>query len=143
MATIKVSYTLQRCACGRELVKVPTGGKEIGSPFVTCPRCGKNYITDLRVEWYAYPIKWLFFSIPFLIALVMLVMGFLMEDAALGVMAAIIGLILGICINLKDLFRIIKSTTRMRSAGYLERLRLAGLISPEDYTRFRNKADKP
>lgn len=143
MATIKVPYAVQSCVCGKELLRIPSGSQEIASPLVTCPKCGKIYRTDMRVEWYAYPRKWSVFIVLPLIVVVMFLVGAVMYDAVIGIMAALFGLIIGLFITMKDVFRIIKSKNRMRSAGYLDQLNQAGLITPADYAAFRAKADKP
>ena len=144
MATIKIPYTVQSCsACGKELLKIQSGTQEIGSPLVTCPNCGKVYRTDMRVEWYGYRQKWLVYGMAPFLFVVMLLVGSIVSDPVIGIMAGFIGLIIGLIMTLKEIPKIVKSKKRMRSARYLEQLRQAGLITQEDYANFRAKADKP
>ena len=141
MAHIKIKETILSCPnCGRKLLKVPTGGILIGSPFVTCKKCGTTCRTDLRVEWYKYPAKKSVFVIPVLIPVAMLLTGIFMGDAAIGIMAALFGAVFGLCWLSKDLFRIFRSRKRMQDKEYLQRLLANQLISIDDYARFSQAA---
>lgn len=144
MASIKINYTMQSCSsCGTELLSVPTGSPEIGSPLITCRHCDKTYRTNLRVEWYAYRHKWLIYGMAPLLFVTMTLFGSIMSDPVIGIMAGFLGLFIGLCMTIKEIPRIVKSKRRMRSAAYLNQLNEYALISPEDYARFRAKADKP
>lgn len=144
MASVKINYTVQSCSsCGTQLLSIPTGTQEIGSPLVTCPQCGAIYRTDMRVEWYAYRQKWTIFAMAPLLFIAMVLVGSVLYDPVIGLMAAFIGLSIGLFMSLKEVPKILKSKRRMRSAAYLEQLNTYGLISPEDYAAFRAKADLP
>lgn len=141
MAHIKMTYIVQSCPrCNKKLLKVAAGSQLIGSPLLTCKTCGNTYKTDLRVEWYKYPQKWMLVGLPLIITAAMLLVGFLMGEPAVGVMAAIFGLIFGLCFTVKDLIRMINSKKRMRNAEYLAQLLLYGVISPEEYETFMREA---
>ena len=141
MAHVKMTYLVQSCPkCGKRLLKVAAGAQMIGSPLITCKGCGSTYTTDLRVEWYKYPSKWTLWGMPLIIAGVMLLVGMLMGEPAAGIMAAIFGLILGLCMTAKDIVRMLQSTKRMRNPEYLAKLLEGGLISPDEYATFMRSA---
>lgn len=137
MASIKMQYLVQSCPkCGKKLLEVPAGSTIIGSPLITCKRCGTTCHTQLQVEWYKYQPKWLVFGLPLIIAAAMLVVGALMEDLAIGIMAAILGLVIGLCTSGRDFIRMLQSRKRMRDANYLRQLLLIHEITPAEYEKF-------
>ncbi|MBQ8653389.1 MAG: hypothetical protein IJ507_00495 [Clostridia bacterium] len=141
MATIRMRYMVLSCPnCHTRLLKVPAGTTIIGSPLLQCKSCGRTYRTDLREEWYKYGQKWQLIGIPLIAAGVMLLVGALMENLAIGILAAALGFIIGLYITLKDVVRMIKSKKRMRSAAYLKQLLAYRAITPEDYERFMREA---
>ncbi len=139
MATIKMNYMVQSCpVCGKRLLKVAQGAQLIGSPLITCNHCGKTYRTDLRVEWVDYGQKWQLWGIPLLVPALMFVLGAIMANAALGIMAAILGLIIALCISGKDVVRMIKSKKRMNDPAYIQKLFEYGVITEfqrDDYLK--------
>lgn len=141
MATIKTTYIVQSCPrCGKQLLKVAAGATLIGSPLITCKGCGQTYKTNLREEWYEYEHKAMVFILPAVLPVIMLVVGAFMEGMAIAVMAAIVGLIIGVCICMKDVIRIIKSTRRMRDMKYLDQLLQYNAITQREYEEFKNNA---
>lgn len=141
MAHIKVYETVMSCPkCGKKLLKVTTGSVLIGSPLIDCKKCGITYKTDLRVEWYKYPTKKIIFVLPALIPIMLLLVGIFMGDPAIGIMAALFGVVFSVCFLAKDLIRIYQSKKRMRNQEYLQRLLMAGMISLDEYTRFSQEA---
>ena len=141
MAHITMTYAVQSCPhCKIKLLKVAAGSQIIGSPLLKCKKCGNTYKTNLRVEWYKYPQKWTLVGLPVIITASMLLVGFLMGEPAIGVMAAIFGLIMGLGFTIKDLIRMASSKKRMRSAAYLNQLLQYNAISPEDYETFMRSA---
>lgn len=141
MATVKVTYVVQSCPrCGTKLLKVPAGGQIIGSPLITCKKCNNTYRTDLRVEWYQYKQKWLVFALPLILAAFLLVFCMLMADVETGVLGAILGFVVGLCISGRDIVRMIRSKLRMRKPEYLKQLAEYGVISEEEYTRHVQNA---
>ena len=134
MATIKVNYVIQSCPrCGKKLLKVAQGGVLIGSPMITCKKCGQTYKTDLRVEWDDYPAKWQVWGLPILLPVLMFVIGAIMANAALGIMAAIVGLLISLGFFIKDGIRILKSKKRMKDPAYINQLFAYGIIG--EHTR--------
>ncbi len=141
MATIKTTYMIQSCPrCGKRLLKVAAGSTLIGSPLITCKGCGKTYKTSLREEWYEYEHKATIFIVPAIIPIGMLVVGMFMGEPAIGVMAAIFGLIIALCFLIKDGIRIIMSLRRMKDAAYLDQLLQYDAISQREYEAFKQKA---
>lgn len=141
MAHVKMTYIVQSCPhCGKRLLKVAAGGQIIGSPLLTCKQCGRTYKTDLRTEWYNYPSKAMLWAMPLIIAGVMLLVGMVMGEPAIGVLAAIIGLIIGLCISFKDVVRMIQSKKRMRDPQYLDQLLQYGAITQSEYETFKRDA---
>ena len=141
MATIKTTYIIQSCPrCGKKLLKVAAGATLIGSPLITCKGCGRTYKTDLRQEWYDYERKAMVFVVPAILPIIMLIVGAVMENLALGVMAAIFGLIISLCFIAKDVYRIIMSKRRMRDAKYLEQLLQYNAITQREYEEFKKSA---
>lgn len=138
MASIKMQYVVQSCpTCKKQLLKVAAGSTLIGSPLLPCKKCGTTYRTTLRKEWYAYEPKWLVFIWPLLLPAALFLTGTLMGDAAIGIFAALLGLLIGLCISGADLIRIIRSKKRMRDEAYLQKLLLYRAITPDEYDRFR------
>lgn len=141
MATIKTYKMIQSCAnCKRELIRVDAGTTKIGSPLITCPHCGTVNPTKLRVEWYAYPTKWLSLSWPIILGGGLLITGFFMGEPAVGAFAAIIGALVGLCISLSTIVRMIASMRRMRNPDYLEKLLAHGVLSEAQFMRFYDAA---
>lgn len=141
MASIKMQYIVQSCPrCGKKLLKVPVNSTLIGSPLITCKGCGQTYKTDLREEWYEYEHKVMTFAVPAIIPVAMLVVGMFMGEPAIGLMAAIFGLIFALCWCLKDIIRIIMSLRRMRQQSYLDKLKEYGAITQREYEEFSQKA---
>lgn len=141
MAHVKMTYVVQSCPkCGKRLLKVAAGGQIIGSPLLTCKGCGRTYKTDLRAEWYNYASKWTLWGIPLIITGTMLLVGMLMGDPAIGIMAAFFGLIFGLCMTAKDLVRMLQSKKRMRDPQYLAKLLEYGLITADEYETFMRSA---
>ena len=141
MAHITINETVQSCPiCGKKLLRVVTGGVLIGSPLITCKKCGTTCRTDLRVEWYKYPAKKGIFIIPALIPVAMLLVCMLMGDPAGGVMGALFGGVFSICFLTKDVIRILRSKKRMRSKEYLQRLLIAQILSTDEYIQFLREA---
>jgi len=142
MAHVKISETIQSCPrCGKKLLKVTTGAVLIGSPLITCKKCGVTYRTDLRVEWYRFPQKWTIFALPAIIAAVILLMGFLFmvkseEDILIVILVAFFGFFVGLCFTVRDVIRMLQSKRRMRDAAYLQRLLQFGVISREEYAQL-------
>ena len=142
MAHIKINETVMSCPkCGKKLLKVTTGSVLIGSPLIDCKKCGITYRTDLRTEWYKYPSKKAIFLIPALIPVVMLLVGMFMGDPAIGVMAALFGVVFSVCYLAKDLIRIHQSKKRMRNKEYLHRLLMEQIISVDEYALFSQEAN--
>ena len=104
--------------------------------FLDCKKCGLTYLTDMRVEWYKYPIKWFVFFLPPFVAVGLFLIGTIMADMAIGIFASLFCLLFGICYIVPDVIRIFKSMKRMRDPDYLKRLRQANLISIEEYEEF-------
>ena len=140
MATIKTTYVIQSCPkCQKQLLKVMAGTTIIGSPLITCKKCGTTYKTNLRTEWYNYQPKYMLWLLPLLLTVSMLAVGVVMGEPAIGVAAAIFGLLFGLGFTIKDLIRMIKSKKRMRDPKHLENLLLYGVISPAEYKTFTEK----
>lgn len=141
MASVKMAYIVQSCPyCGKQLLKVAAGSVIIGSPLITCKTCGHTYKTDLRVEWYKYPTKWTLWGLPLIITGAMFLVGLFMGEPAVGVLAAIFGLILGLCFTIKDVIRMLQSKKRMRDPKHLEALLAYNVISQEEYDQFTKNA---
>ena len=141
MATIKTTYIIQSCPrCGKKLLKVAAGAVLIGSPLITCKGCGRTYKTDLRQEWYDYERKAMVFVVPAILPIIMLIVGTVMENLALAVMAAIFGLIISLCFIGKDVYRIIMSKRRMRDVKYLDQLLQYNAITQREYEEFKKSA---
>lgn len=141
MATIKTTYMIQSCPrCGRKLLKAPAGSTLIGSPLITCKGCSRTYKTSLRNEWYEYDHKATIFIVPAILPIIMLVVGMFIGEPAIGVMAAIFGLIIALCFLIKDGIRIIMSLRRMKNTAYLNQLLQYGAISQQEYENFKQKA---
>ena len=137
MATIKMNYLVQSCPiCGKKLLKVAQGATLIGSPLITCSKCGKTYLTDLRVEWVDFPRKWQIWAIPLIVPSMMFVVGAIMENAALGIMAAIVGLIIALFISGKDVVRMLNSKKRMKNPEYLSKLVAYGVITENQKNEY-------
>nr|MBR4280966.1 hypothetical protein [Clostridia bacterium] len=141
MASVTMTYTVQSCPnCNKRLLKVAAGSYLIGSPLITCKKCGKTYRTDLRVEWYRYPTKWTLWAIPLIMAVGILIVGALMGEPAIGIMGAIFGLLFGLCFTIKDVVRMIRSKRRMKEPEYLAKLLLYGAVSIDEYEQFMQQA---
>lgn len=141
MAGITMQYLVQSCPhCGKKLLKVTAGAFIIGSPLITCKKCGKTSITLLRKEWYEYPSKWTLWALPLIMAGGILLVGTLMGDPAIGIMGASFGLLLGLCFTIKDIIRMLKSKKRMRDPEYLAKLLMLNLISTEEFDQFMRDA---
>lgn len=137
MASVKMQYMVQSCSkCGKKLLEVPAGGTIIGSPLITCKKCGITYRTQLRVEWYKYEPKWMVFSLPLILAALLMLVGTIMSDAAIGIMAAIFGLLIGLCISGRDIIRMLQSKKRMRDANYLRQLLQFQVIELDEYGKL-------
>lgn len=140
MASVTMTYVVQSCPkCNKKLLKVAAGAYIIGSPLITCKKCGNTYRTNLRKEWYEYPTKWTLWGLPLIITSGMLLVGLLMGEPAIGIVAAIFGLFLGLCFTIKDIVRMVKSKKRMKDPEYLAKLLLYGVISKEEYEQFMLK----
>lgn len=137
MASVKINYTVQSCPkCDKKLLKVMTGTVLVGSPLITCKKCGDTYRTDLRVEWYKYPNKMTLFLVPLLIPVGLLLTGTIMEDLVIGIMAAILGIFISLSLVIPELIRVFRSKKRMKDKAYLQRLLLAKEISMDEYEEF-------
>lgn len=136
-----MTYVVQSCPhCGKKLLKVAAGAYIIGSPLITCKKCGGICRTALRKEWYEYPTKWTLWALPVLIAGGILLTGACMGEPAIGVMGAIFGLVLGLCFTVKDVIRMLKSKKRMRNREYLARLLMYDVISAAEYEQLMKDA---
>lgn len=141
MAHVTVHYTVQSCpVCHKQLLKVTTGSTIIGSPLITCKKCGRTYRTDLREEWYQYDHKWQLWAMPFIITAIGFVVGMLIEGMAIAIMASAFMFIFGLCWSLKDLIRMFKSKKRMRNPEYLAQLLVYGVLTPGEYEEFMKNA---
>ena len=126
--------------CKKRLLTVSVGSQIIGSPLITCRKCGRTYRTNLRTEWYEYPQKWTLVGIPLIVTFTMLLTGCLMGDSAIGIITAFLALIISLCFSIKNLIRMIVSKKRMRNAKYLAQLLHYDLITSEQYENFMRKA---
>ena len=143
MASIKTVYVVQSCPlCKKELLRVQQGTKEIGSPLLPCPRCKITFRTDMRVEWCHYELKWFWYLLPLLLAVGMLVVGALMGELAIGIMASFLGLIIGLCMSLAKVPAIVRSKKRMKDPGYLSQLLEYKVLTKAEYDDFMAKAKK-
>lgn len=142
MATIKVPSLVQSCkSCGKKLLEGTTYNGLIGSPLITCRHCKTLQVTPLRTEWYKYEAKSLLWIWPVVMAPVAFVSGLIVgEDLAIGAVAAILGLILGLCLSGKTIIQMLLSKRRMRDEKYLNELLVFGVISREEYLKFLEKA---
>lgn len=141
MSGLKVPYIVQSCPkCGKQLLKVQAGTKMIGSPLITCKKCNITYRTDLRVDWYKYEHKWSLWIAPLLIPLILLLVGTILEDFAIGIMAALFGLLFSFFLCGKELLRVVQSKKRMKNRDYLQKLLSFGAISTEEYLRLMREA---
>ena len=143
MASVQMTYVVQSCPhCNKKLLKVAAGMYIIGSPLITCPKCDKTYRTDLRVEWYKYPTKWILWAMPLIMSGSILLGGTLLGEPVIGIVGAIFGLLLGLCFTIKDIVRMVKSKKRMKNPEYLTKLLLFGVISADEYKQFNNQVSK-
>ena len=137
MSGITLTYIVESCPhCNKKLLKVVAGAYIIGSPLITCKKCGNTCKTDLRKEWYQYPTKWTLWAIPLVLSVGILLTGVCMGEPAIGIMGAIFGLFFGLCFTVKDVIRMIKSKKRMRDREYLEKLLRYQIISRAEYEQW-------
>jgi len=143
---VHVKWVSQNChGCGTKLISAAggglTGGVEIGSPLVVCPRCGKKSYTRMRTEWYNYPNKDLLW---FILPVTALGLGVIiwnengLPDILLGAAVAAIALGFGAA----EWVRIAKSKRRMRDPEYLAELLRWRIIRQEEYEGFMRDAQK-
>ena len=144
MGSGKIIYHVQSCpACNKQLLKVQVGTTLIGSPLITCKKCGKTYHTELRTEWYQYQNKWVVFIWPILLPIVFLLVGLFMQDMAVGVFGALfLALPIGLFMSGRETIRIIQSKKRMRNQSYLSQLLQMRIISVDEYRELVSKASK-
>ena len=136
----KQRYIVQSCPkCNKKLLKVAAGSHRIGSPLITCKNCQIVYNTPLRVEWYKYGPKWMVFGLPFIMAAIMFIVGIMMNNIPLGIMAAVIGFCIGLCISGCDCIRIYKSKKRMRDGNYLNQLLKYNVIDQNEFGELATK----
>lgn len=144
MGSVRITYHVQSCpACNKQLLKVQAGTTLIGSPLITCKKCGRTYRTELRTEWYQYQNKWVVFIWPILLPTIFLLASLFMEDIAVGVFGALfLALPLGLVMSGKETIRIIQSKKRMRDQAYLSQLLQMRIISVDEYMELVSKASK-
>ena len=137
MSHIQGSHFVETCPqCRKKLLKVPLGFTVIGSPLITCRRCGAACKTDLRTEWYNHPAKWTVWGIPLIVTASLLAAGTLTGEPAIGIMAICFALPILLFFTVRDIIRIILSKRRMRNPSYLRELLDHGLITQPEYDRF-------
>ena len=141
MAHITINETIQSCPrCGKKLLKVTTGSVLIGSPLITCKKCGTTCRTNLRAEWYKHPAKKTVFVVPAILPFGLLLLGLFVGDPETAIFTALFGVIFSVCFLTKDVIRILLSKKRMRSKAYLQRLLMAQMISMDEYAQFSMNA---
>ena len=126
--------TVQSCpVCKEELIRGESDFIKIGSPLVTCYKCGRTYKTHLRTEWCHYSPKIRPFLLPLFFAL-----GVMLMSLSKGFWGALLGALMGFGIGIvffgiPNLVRIISSIVRMRKPEYLRKLLDHGVIFQFEY----------
>ena len=132
--------TVQSCPiCKEELIRGESDFVKIGSPLVTCCKCGRTYKTHLRTEWFRYSPKIRPFLLPLFFALAMMLMG-----AQGGLWGAVLGAFMGFAIGIvlfciPNLVRISASMARMRKPEYLKELLDHELIFQFEYDELMKR----
>ena len=140
MATIKVPTVIQSCPkCGKRLMKGTPGTVAVGSPLLTCRKCGTTSRTDLRQEWCFCQSKWQVFLMPMIMALAPLLMVPFIDDPAVLVFAELfLFLPIAAVLLLLQLVRIMLSIRRMKNPEYIRKLCRYGVISETDCSLLLN-----
>lgn len=127
--------------CKIELIRGELGSEKIGSPLVTCYKCGRTYTTNLRVEWCHYEHKLRVFFIPLFMAFGCILMGLSSKNVLAILGAGLLGFFFGIVTCcLPNMFRILASILRMRKPDYLKKLLDHRVINQTEYDlRMKNK----
>ena len=141
MASMNVTYKIQSCSrCGKQLFKAPAGSVSLGSPLLTCKRCGISYVTDMRKEWVDYPVKGVFLLLPLIFPLIGLITSLIVGDEVIGVITILFSSAIGLCYFLVHLIQVLASKKRMKDSDYLTKLLSMGAISDADYQRYMEQA---
>ena len=142
---VQAKWRTQDCPqCGTQLLSFATaltGGVEIGSPLIVCPKCGKTSYTKMRREWYNYPNKDLLFFIPLVMAVgIYAIAG--SEFGPLGKVMGAIVLAISVGCGIFEAISIAKSKRRMRDPEYLSELLRWQIIRQEEYEAFMRDAQE-
>lgn len=136
-------FTLKTCSeCSKKFfIRYNWRRITLGSPLIQCKHCGAISITKNRVEWYAYPNRWLMWAAPLVLCVVP---GFISEqpgEAVFNIPNALTGLCFGLIVLGINLLHITKSKRRMKDPAYIQKLFEYGVITEfqRDYYLKRAK----